>query len=227
MDGPKLKPRSFDLVEWIGAPARAALTAAAGTRRIPAGRLIYQQGDAGREMFRIVEGVVRLSVSRGDGKEIVFLHFEEGDCFGVSSLIDGEPRPQTAEAVMPTIVQVIDAPSFAQLRESHRDFEGALLRLLALQMRVVSLHFIEASLSDLTGRVAARLAEYARPATGAGTSVRMPQNEIAALAGASRQSVNRVLQQMQAQGIIATEYNTIEILDFARLAALFASGEAK
>lgn len=224
MDSFKWNSRSFDLLDWTDTPARAAFVAAAATRRVPAGRLIYQQGDPGQEMFRIVEGEVRLSVSRGDGKEIVFLIFQKGDCFGVSSLIDGEPRPQTAEAVAPTVLQVVGAAAVAGLRERHRDFEGALLKLLALQMRIVSLHYIEASLSDLTSRVAARLAEYARPAVGAGKSVRMAQNELAALAGASRQSVNRVLQQLQAQGIIAIEYNTIEILDLAKLTAVLENG---
>lgn len=220
----KRSSRSFDLLNWTSVATRAAFVAAAGACRVPAGRLIYQQGDPGGEMFRVVEGAVRLSVSRGDGKEIIFLFFEKGDCFGVSSLIDGEPRPQTAEAVTPTVLQVIDAASFARLRESHHDFDGALLKLVTLQMRVVSLHFIEASLSDLTGRVGARLIEYARPVPGKPPTVRMPQNELAALVGASRQSVNRVLQQMQAHGLIAIDYNTIEIVDQERLRALVSEG---
>lgn len=220
MDGPERTSRSFDLLEWTDPPARAAFLAAAGTRRVAAGGLIYQQGDPGSEMFRIAEGAVRLSVSRGDGKEIVFLFFQKGDCFGVSSLIDGGHRPQTAEAVMPTILQTVDTASFARLREDHRDFDRALLKLVTLQMRVVSLHFIDASLSDLTGRVSARLLEYARSAPGKRPAVRMPQNELAALVGASRQSVNRVLQQMQAHGLIIVDYNMIEIIDHERLQGL-------
>lgn len=220
MDNLERNPRSFDLLEWTQAPTRTAFIAAAGTRRIPSGGLIYQQGDCGDEMFRIVEGAVRLSVSRGDGKEIIFLFFQKGDCFGVSSLIDGGCRPQTAEAVTPTILQTLDATSFARLREDHRDFDQALLKLVTLQMRVVSLHFIDASLSDLTGRVSARLLEYSRTAPGKPPAVRMPQNELAALVGASRQSVNRVLQQMQAYGLIALDYNTIEIVDQERLRGL-------
>ncbi|SEH13914.1 cAMP-binding domain of CRP or a regulatory subunit of cAMP-dependent protein kinases [Sphingopyxis sp. YR583] len=205
--------QSFDLLQWTSSVTAEAFTAAANPRRVAAGSLIYQQGDPGPEMFRIVEGAVRVSVSRDDGREIIFLFFSAGDCFGVSGLIDGEAMPQTAEAISPTVLQVISAPAFTRLREDHRDFDNALLRLLALQMRFISTHFIEASLSSLASRVCARLIEYARPAPGEAASVRISQNELAAAVGGSRQRVNRVLRQLQAEGLITTDYGAIRIID--------------
>lgn len=217
MESTATTSRTFDLLEWAGPATTAAFTSAASLRKIPSGSLIYQQGDQGFEMYRIVEGTVRVSVSRDDGREIIFLFFKQGDCFGVSGLIDGEPMPQTAEAVTPTTLQVINAASFARLRHEHRDFDGALLKLMALQMRFVSAHFIEASLSDLQGRVCARLLEYARPALGEQPIVRISQTELAFAVGGSRQRVNRVLRQLQAQGLIETDYGGIRILDLDAL----------
>lgn len=220
--------RSFDLLGWTDPSTADAFVAVATTRRVPQGGIIYQQGDPGTEMFRIVEGSVRVSVSRADGREIIFLFFGKGDCFGISSLIDGEPLPQTAEAVAPTVLQAVGAASFTRLRERHRDFDSALLKLLSLQMRVVSAHFIEASLSDLTSRVGARLIEYAQGSSEATRIVRMSQTELAASVGASRQSVNRVLQRLQNEGLIAIDYSSIAIPDLGSLRTfVFERGDAK
>lgn len=217
MSAPQPPFRSFDMLEWMPLATAAAFIACATTRRIAAGTLIYQQGDPGPEMFRIVEGTVRVSVSRDDGKEIIFRYFHANDCFGVSGLIDGEPMPQTAEAVTPAVLQIVSATAFARLREDHRAFDSALLKLLALQMRFVSAHFIEASLSDLSSRVAARLIEYARPAPGKRSTVRISQSELAAAVGGSRQGVNRILQGLQAQGLVNLTYGAVQIGDIEAL----------
>lgn len=206
---------SFDLLEWLGPKARTAFVAAARNRPVQAGALIYQQGDEGREIYRILDGKVRLSVAREDGREIVFLLFGKGDCFGVSSLIDDDHRPQTAEAVDDCVLQVVDRAGFQELRGQYREFDASLLRLLALQMRVVSARFIDASLTRLAGRIGTCLLEYAQPCQSGMThsrmTVRMSQTELAALVGASRQSVNRVLQQMQDQKLVRLEYNAVHL----------------
>ena len=49
-------------------------------------------------MSRILSGSVRMSALRHDGREALYLIFEPGDCFGTSSLVDGDPRPQTPSA---------------------------------------------------------------------------------------------------------------------------------
>lgn len=180
-------------------------------RFFSSGTVIYFQGEPGDELFRIVKGAVRLSVSRPDGKEAVFLHFAEGDCFGVSSLIDDEVRPQTAEAVGETILQVIGRQDFLKIRQSCPDFDNALLKLLALQMRVVSAHFSDSALLDLARRLGSRLLEFARERDGE-LVLAIPQNELAAMVGASRQAVNKALQDFQGQGFVSIGYNEIRIL---------------
>lgn len=88
----------FDLTQWLDEAALAAFNQAAHIRTLSPRALIYQQSDDGDEMFRLVSGSVRLSVLGADGRELLYRIFEPGDCFGTSSLVDGETRPQTAKA---------------------------------------------------------------------------------------------------------------------------------
>jgi CRP-like cAMP-binding protein len=218
----------FDMVQWMTPQVREAFHASASRRRLSAGQIIYVFGDAAGEMYRIVSGSVRLFATRSDGREVVFLKFQPGDCFGEASLIDNETRPQTAQAVTDVELEVIDAAAFRKLRGAHREFDEALLRLLAQQMRFANSLFIDLSLNDLLGRIARRIleaAEASRAACDSAATLNLPlsQAEIASMVGVSRQTVNKALQQMQGMGVLQTEYHRIIVhdLDWLRSLATF------
>ena len=219
----------FDIYQWMAADVAEAFTACLRRRHYRAGQLIYAQGDVGTEMYRIVQGSVRMSITRSDGREVILLLFQAGDCFGDSSLVDDEPRPQATEALTDVALDVIDEARFNRLRTECRGFETALLKLLARQMRVVSEQFTTSNLDDLPSRIAGRILtamQYfgAEAAEGMRLSLRLPQSEIATMVGASRQSVNRVLQKMQADGLLTIEYGNLLIRDARALEAVAGRG---
>lgn len=186
-------------------------------RSFTAGAIIYTQDDPGDEMFRVASGSVRLSVRRHDGREIVFLLLRTGDFFGDSSMVDGGPRPQSAEALTAVELDVLPRAAFDELHHSDRIFDLALLKLLSTQMRVVSERFAEASLSSLRARVAKRILELTPLLRGSGGDVRLSQTEMASMVGASRQSVNKVLGTMQREGIVGIEHGSVVVLDLAAI----------
>src|ERR1700676_2089275 len=108
----------FDMVQWMTPQVREAFHSSASRRRLAAGQIIYVFGDTASEMYRIVSGSVRLLATRSDGREVVFLRFQPGDCFGEASLIDNETRPQTAQVVTHVEGEVIDVAASRSLRGS-------------------------------------------------------------------------------------------------------------
>ena len=213
---------TYDILQWMDADTRRAYGAAVRVRKYKPGQVIYLQGDSGTEMFRLVSGSVRMVVNRADGREIVYILFQPGDCFGDSSLVDGDTRPQTAEALTEVSLEVLDQSSFRRLRELSRSFDDALLRLLSRQMRYISMHFADANLSPLPVRIAGRVLSAAQSfgsqqADGLRLTVPLSQSELAAMVGASRQSVNKVLQAFQTEGLLRVEYGNLLILDLEGL----------
>ena len=205
---------AFDICRWMDPLASAAFDAAVRLRSYRAGQVIYRQGEPGNEMYRIVSGSVRLSVGSSDGREVVFVIFRDGACFGDSSMVDGGVRPQTAEAIGDTSVQMLDRAGFEALRRDHARFGDAMMRLLAAQMRAISEQFVDISLNDL----ATRILQSARAVDVRGDgemrlALRLPQSELASMVGASRQSVNKSLQRLQRDGLIVIDYNVIQVRD--------------
>jgi CRP/FNR family cyclic AMP-dependent transcriptional regulator len=62
-------------------------------RRIGAGEVLFEEGDQGRSMFIVREGALIMRRHCSDGTQARLLMMRPGDFFGVTSLIDMEPRP--------------------------------------------------------------------------------------------------------------------------------------
>lgn len=208
----------FDIFEWLDEDARAAFEATARLRSYGAGQLIYLQGDSGDEFFRVDSGGVRLSVQRPDGRELLYLLFKPGDCFGTSSVVDGQPRPHTAEALPGCTLQILGKSDLEALRSAHPAISDGLLNLLSKHMRLLSNYFATSSLDDLPHRVAFRLYEASAQVAvdadaGMPIDLRLSQTELALMVGASRQAVSRALKALEDAGIIAPHYSRLTIKD--------------
>ena len=80
------------------------------TRNVAAGTVIFEQGDAGAEMFGVVEGRVSLKT---DGHLVA--EVGPDDIFGEMALVDSSPRMATALAETDTVLAVINRRDFLWL----------------------------------------------------------------------------------------------------------------
>jgi CRP-like cAMP-binding protein len=102
------------------------------------------------------------------------------------------------------------------------------LRLLATlvdQIRSKDDELAEVAFLDLPGRLAHKLLQLAERhgepvAGGVRISVRVPQGELAAMTGSSRENVNRTLARFVTSGAVAIDRGSITILDPDALRAL-------
>jgi len=212
----RLPKGSLDILSYVSDASRQEFMDASHLRRFAKGQLIYCQGDLTQEMYRIVSGTVRISHIASDGRELVILHYEKGDCFAFSSLIDEGGVLHTAEAISDVEVQAVPAAAFNALRE-HRDVDRALIVLLSRYMRLLSDYTTEASLDELGSRLARRLLTLARPDAQGLLAVHLPQLELAAMLGATRQSVNKELKQFEDEGLIVLSYGIVVLRDPEKL----------
>jgi CRP/FNR family transcriptional regulator, cyclic AMP receptor protein len=105
------------------------------TRTVPAGTVIFHEGDAGTEMFGIVSGEVELRV--GDNL-IATLHAD--DVFGEMALIDSSQRMATAMAAADTVLSVIDRRHFLFLVHETPMFALQVMSALAARLRELETH---------------------------------------------------------------------------------------
>ncbi|HCL85460.1 MAG TPA: hypothetical protein DIC45_02915 [Comamonadaceae bacterium] len=213
----------FDLLQWMDPQLQHEFLARLQRRSYSPGQFVYVQGSRGTEMYRLVSGTVKISVLRPDGRQITYTLFESGDCFGQTSLVDDQPRPQSTEAATPIEVGVLTKADFRALGHKYPTFHQAITRLLSAQLRVVAQSYEGASLDGLPVRMARKILQTHadaphQSATGL-PQVRLSQSDLASMVGASRQSVNRVLLKLQQQGLIEVGYGSVNIKDLDGLRA--------
>src|SRR3546814_17754513 len=91
-------------------------------------------------MFRLVSGSVRLSVICEEGRELLYPLFGPGDCFGTSSVVDGELRPHRADAFESVQLPVLNTAAINRLRGEYPVVHDPLLQLLSRHMTLLSFH---------------------------------------------------------------------------------------
>jgi CRP/FNR family transcriptional regulator, cyclic AMP receptor protein len=187
------------------------------------GSVIFMRGDPGDSLCSIVTGRVRISTSRGQGKEVLLNIIEAGECFGEIALLDGMPRTATATAMARTELSVIRREHFLTLVRDESRLAMHLIQLLCKRMRRTAQALEDSALLNLPARMSKQLLSHAAlngSVTSAGTKLTLSQDELAQLLGASRQVVNQHLQVWKRRGWIMISRGSITIANAKLLESL-------
>jgi CRP/FNR family cyclic AMP-dependent transcriptional regulator len=186
------------------------------------GRLFYQ-GDPGSALFVLASGLVKVVVTSEEGEEMVLVTLGPGEAFGELSIVDGGPRSASAEALEPTVALMITRPVLLDLAARDSGLTEALLRTLGALLRRLTEQASDLVFLDLPGRMAKLLAGLAAErgsATREGIELdaNLTQTDLAGMVGASRQSVNQILQGFARRGYLQVQGRRIVIhrLDLLR-----------
>jgi CRP/FNR family cyclic AMP-dependent transcriptional regulator len=76
----------------------AVVAAMLKEKRVAAGELLFAEGDTGKSMYIVREGALIMQRHCPDGTQARLLMMRPGDFFGVTSLIEMEPRPFSCRA---------------------------------------------------------------------------------------------------------------------------------
>lgn len=207
---------------WLAtlpASASAALLAAGRIRTLADHAPAYRMGDRGDGLYAVLEGEIRLVGHSAAGRRLVYLILRPGDWFGEISVLDGRPRFHDAVASGPSTVLHVGSERIDALAATHAGFDRALGALTCTHQRT-ALAFVERALTaPPLARLAFLLNELAGrsgpPVPGAG--LRLTQEELAGMVGLSRQSLAGLLARLRRDGLIATGYGEVTVLDPERL----------
>ena len=200
-----------------------ALLLRARVEHYAAGREIFAKGSPGRSMMAILGGSVRISAPSPAGPDIVLAMLNAGEVFGEIALLDGADRTADATAISDCDLLVLDHRDFVPFLERRADLCILLLRLLCQRLRQTDRVVEEAMFGRLDGRIAKaliRLADSAPAAESGGITLRITQQELAGMVGATRESVNKQLHVWQSAGVLRLGKRLIVIPDIDAIGAL-------
>jgi CRP/FNR family cyclic AMP-dependent transcriptional regulator len=205
---------------WFGtldAPLQDALIGIAAVRRLSAGDVLFRRGDPPDGLYCVVEGTICIGATSAEGREALLAVLEPVNWFGEIGVFDRQPRTHDARADASTTLLHMPQAALIALLDSNPALLHAFALLLTHKLRLPA-----------SVRVARRLLlmadGYGDLRLGTRRVLRVPQEQLAQLLALSRQTVNQVLKDLQARGILKVAYGEIELLDFAGLRDL-ARGE--
>ena len=191
------------------------LLAIARRRTFAKGEVVFHRDDPADSLHLIVRGRFGARVLTPLGDQVLLDVLGPGESFGELALLTPEARRSaTVSALEDGETRSVIRDEFVRLQESHPGVKDILLRLLAEQLRRASERLLEAHYVDADTRVRRRLLELARSyGSTDGSVVPLTQEDLAAMAGTSRATVNRVLRDEQRRGSVALSRGKVTLLE--------------
>ena len=195
------------------------------TRNLKRGQVLYSAGDPGGEVFLVTSGLLRLTISQGDGPERTVDLAGLMELAGEEALVPGAHRRTNARADTSSQVVVLEGKAVGHtLRTASRTFHVFLQgREEALSLARIS--GIPRSSGGARGRLAAVLLHLAgrfgqKEAGGARIALRLTHQVLADLSGSHRSTVTTLLNDWIYDGVLEGRGRELRILRPETLAAL-------
>jgi CRP-like cAMP-binding protein len=193
------------------------LAAICGTRTVTAGTVVVHAGAKTDEVIVVYKGQLEL-YKRAQGTRRVTALVEPGGVVGDVAAMCGMPMPYTAIATRESVVIECDLDRLFALLQGVPDLSLRWMTSLARRLLASHRHSLALLRKDLVAQVAAVLLLEQEPSSDAPPTVRLSQEAIAHLLGASRQSVSRVLSGFRKRGLVRTGYRNVVLLERDALA---------
>lgn len=173
---------------------------------------ILRAGEIGEGLYVVLSGRVRVLLDDGEGHEIIVAVYGANEFFGEIELMDGGPRLANYDCTHPT--EVLHIPRKVVLEWLERDSALAMLLLRTVTRRLADAHqkIGNLALVNVYGRVARVLLEEGHEANGE-WHVEPGAEQIAAMVGASREMVSRVVKDMINRGIVRRYKRKLIVMD--------------
>lgn len=214
----RLRGMGTGVLDRLAESERRALLSQMQRRRFAKGEVVFHEGDPGDTLHLIAKGHVAVQVGTPRGDRVVLRVLGPDSLVGEFALLAAGPRSATVTAIDAVETRTLNGNGFAKLRTDHVDLDHFLLGLAINEVRRLSAALLDAMYLPAEQRVLRRLVEMAE-LFGDGDSVVVPlgQEDLAGLAGVTRQSVNKVLANAEQAGLVARRRGSIEILDLPEL----------
>jgi CRP-like cAMP-binding protein len=198
-----------------------------GTRKVfEKNDVILLEEDAGTALFIILKGKVKITRSSIDGREVILNILSDSDFFGEMAILDGLNRSATVIAIENSELFLIQRNDFLNLLKERPEVSIALLQELTKRLRSANMKIKALSLKDAEGKVASVILQLAddigKIQHGKVEIDKLPlQQDLANMAGTSRETISRTLHSFTKKGLIEIDGNKLKILDYEKFKEAF------
>jgi len=179
---------------------------------------ILMEEETNKFMYIILVGKAKVVQVTEQGKEIIFAIHQSEDFFGELSLIDGKTSNATVMAMEESLIAIISKENFYAILLSEPKVLENLLRILCARLRdswkrIHILNFREAPQRIKMLFTTISTENEHKDREGRRIGLKLTHQEIADMAGLTRETVTRVLSRWQKEGLITVSKNKYILLN--------------
>ena len=196
------------------------------TRKYPKNSMIILEEEMGDVVFIVMSGTVKITRVNDEGKEVILAMLGSGEVFGEMAILDGESRSANALSQENCEVITINREDFLSLLRTNNKVSLNLMTEFAIRLRKSDQQIEALSLDDAEHRIGVSILNLAEELgvirQGAVTVQNLPyQQDIANMAGTSRETVSRVMKTFEDRGLITKTGHKLSIPDYAFFKRIF------
>ncbi|MDF2814110.1 MAG: Crp/Fnr family transcriptional regulator [Paenibacillus sp.] len=191
-------------------------------RKYKKNSIIFFEGDTGDELFLVKSGTVKI-YRIDNSKQIILTLFRMGDFFGEMSLVQkGVTRSANAETLEPSVIYTLSRSMFFECMERAPALCMKLLEVTMNRLRRANEQIHDLTFLDVRTRILKTVyqlsLDYGELKQGqTQIAVKLTHQELANMVGTVRESVTKVLQELQEEGTISVDHKMITIIDMPKL----------
>ncbi len=195
-------------------------------KNYPKNSMIVLEEEFGDTVYIVKDGTIKISRLNDEGKEVILALLGAGEIFGELAALDGEARSANALAQENCKVYAISRNDFVHLLKGNFKITFGLLGELAKRMRKSDQQIEALSLSDAEHRIGVSILNLAEDMgvirKGQVTIANLPyQQDIANMAGTSRETVSRVFKLLEDRHMLFKEGHILVIPDYTYFKRVF------
>jgi CRP/FNR family cyclic AMP-dependent transcriptional regulator len=195
------------------------LLSIARRRRFSRHEVVFHRDDPGDSLHLVNKGRFAIRIMTPLGDTVTIGVRGPGDSFGEMALVtEGMRRSATVAALEDAETFAVYIAEFEQLRKEHPSVNQVLIAFLAEEVRRQNELVLEALYIPVERRILRRLAELATHYEGQDMVIPLTQEELAEMAGTTRSTVNRVLQDEQQRGTLELKRGKTIVLNAEEIA---------
>jgi CRP/FNR family cyclic AMP-dependent transcriptional regulator len=198
----------LDVLGSIPAAYRSAVLEQCERRAFVKGELIWTQGEPAEYVAFLVSGKAMSSYQSRNGKTGTTGFWCAGDLLGAADLGGSATRQQTVRCLDACVIHTLSFERFDQLVRRFPELALAIIRALSVRLRWVAQLAVTLETQSAPERICAVLLALSerfgvRGDDGVRIDLKLTNDDLAAIAGVSRQFANATLQQLRKRGVIA------------------------
>lgn len=191
----------------------------------PSRSIVFEEGQRAAGIFVVCSGQIKLSATSRDGRTMILKIAVPGDVLGLTATLNDLPHEITAETLEPCQIRSVRRRDFMEFLGQFGHVSRQAAQVIAHEYHEVFLDARRLALSgSAAGRLAQLLLDWARTGSCGKPEMRftmaLTHEELANMAGTSRETVTRLLNQFERDELIARHGATISILQPAEMERL-------